>query len=154
PTGHVLARESHLAGCRLELAGQHVEECRLPRPVRADDRATLALGDLQRDARERLDPAELASQLTRLDHARARAYEARTRPTMPRRAVSTKTMKTRPSSVSAKAMYEGITRSMNNTTTAPATGPISVLAPPIRTETKASTERATPTSFVETKRIE
>src|SRR6185503_1103901 len=153
-TRHVLTREPHLARGGLELAREHVEQGRLSRPVRPDDRAALTLGDLEGDARQRLDAAELAAQVARLDHARARACATRTKPTMPCRAASTKMMNTRPSSVSANAMYDGMTRSMKSTTTAPTTGPRSVLAPPMRTDTNASTERATPTSFVETKRIE
>ena len=47
--GHVLAEELHRARSRRELAGDEVEERRLARAVRAEDRAPLAGEDLQVD---------------------------------------------------------------------------------------------------------
>src|SRR5439155_15780101 len=62
------ARESHVASCRRKLTGEHVEERGLPRTVRADDRAALAVANREGHAVEGLDATERAAQLADLDH--------------------------------------------------------------------------------------
>src|SRR5206468_2675810 len=118
----VLAGEGHRARRRVELAGEDVEERRLPGPVWADDRAALARSHAERHAVERLHPSELAAEVVRRQQrcavhearagaGRARAYAARAAPTMPWRAATTKAMKRSPRTVSAKGIDDGSTRS-------------------------------------------
>ena len=48
----------HGAGAGGKLASNHVEQRRLPRPVRPQDRAALAVGDVEIDSRHRMHPAK------------------------------------------------------------------------------------------------
>src|SRR4051794_40326289 len=53
-----IALEADAAGGDRRAAGDRIEERRLAGAVRADQRADLARGDLERDAVDRLQPAE------------------------------------------------------------------------------------------------
>src|SRR5258708_36407129 len=66
-TGYVLAAYENGAGCRLELAGQHLEEGALAGPVGADQTTQLALGEREVDITDRLDAAEAHAQSSGLD---------------------------------------------------------------------------------------
>ena len=66
--GDVLIGKPYRAAGGRDLSGEDVDERRLPRPVRSDHRAALALGDLERHAVERDDAAERAAELADLDH--------------------------------------------------------------------------------------
>src|SRR5439155_7509288 len=105
-TRDVLARQPHGAAGRRDLAGEHVEEGRLPRAVRADERPALALRDRERHAVEGRYAAERAAQIAHVYHGRTRAQAARVAPTMPCRATSTKKMNTTPSTACAQGRHE------------------------------------------------
>src|SRR6185312_12815421 len=78
----VATGEPHRARGRRDLAPEDVDERRLSRPVRSDDRAPLSVGDLERHAIDRDDAAERATEVTDLDHrARTRSQASRPSPT-------------------------------------------------------------------------
>src|SRR2546430_7214809 len=126
----VTTGEPHRAAGRPDLAREEVDECRLPRPVRADHRAALSLGDRERHAVQRHDAAERATQLADVDHrVRTRSHADRPRPAMPCRAKSTNAMNTRPRIASeirsSTGNSDGTTRSMKETRAEPRIGPAS-----------------------------
>src|ERR1700730_6841607 len=132
---NVAPAEPHRAAARRDLTGEDVDERRLPRPVRTDERAALSLGDLERHAVERDDTAEHAMELAYLDHrARTRSHASRPSPTMPCSAKSTTRTNTRRRIASdirrSTGKTDGRTRSMSDTRAAPAMGPPRVPAPP------------------------
>ena len=134
----VLAAEPHRAARRGDLAGEDVDERRLPRPVRADHRAALSLAERERDAVEGHDAAEGAAQLAYLDHRRpTRSHAYLPSPIIPCRAKSTNAMNTRPRIASdirrSGGRSDGTIRSISETRPAPTTGPPMVPAPPTRT---------------------
>src|SRR4051812_27199633 len=151
--------EQHSATGRRDLAAEYVDERRLPRPVRTDDRATFALRDPHGDAVDRDDAAEAAAQIADLDHrVRTRISASRPRPTIPCRANRTNAMKTTPRMASeirsSGGSSDGTTRSMSDTSADPAIGPPRLPAPPTRTVTNARTELPSPASCADTKRVE
>src|SRR3972149_7920950 len=58
---HVPAEELDVPRRRRELAGDHVEERRLPGPVRAEDRTTLAGANLEIDVAHGFEAAEASA---------------------------------------------------------------------------------------------
>src|SRR5262249_56318765 len=93
------AAEKDGAASGRELAGDHVEEGGLPRPIRADDRATLARLEGQGHAGQRGERAEIPPE--RLDGQERRRHERtptrpRRAPTMPPGAKRTKSTKVSP----------------------------------------------------------
>jgi hypothetical protein len=68
-TRHVNAVEEHTARRRWTHAGQHVEQCRLPRAVRSDETEYFASADIQADAVEGHDTAESHAHILGLEDA-------------------------------------------------------------------------------------
>src|SRR5262249_56849001 len=94
-----VAVEKYAAATGRELAGDHVEEGGLPRPIRADDRTTLALLEGQGHASQGGERAEIPPES--LDGQERRRHERtptrpRKAPTMPPGAKRTKSTKVSP----------------------------------------------------------
>ena len=68
PARHVLAEQHDLPGAGRQDAGDDVEERRLARPVRTDDRLAIARADLQADAAHGVETAEALAQALELEH--------------------------------------------------------------------------------------
>ena len=72
-------RTQNRARCRLELAGQHLEEGALAGAVRADQTTQLALGEREVDVPDRMHAAEAHAQTAGLDQRRRSPRRSRAR---------------------------------------------------------------------------
>src|SRR5205814_4055151 len=66
--GYGAAVEPHLARTRRKLAEDAVEQRRLAAAVRSDDAEDLALVDIERNAFDRMDAAELLGEIAHFEH--------------------------------------------------------------------------------------
>src|SRR5947199_8654858 len=75
-SGHVTqaAPTLHEAGCRVVLAGQHLEQARLANPVAADEADLVACVDREAGIAEHASCRDIDGKSSRLDHGGAKCY--------------------------------------------------------------------------------